>query len=451
MKGTGRRRADGAAATPPSAWSACLLLALLALAMPAAAQVVPLESLPAALADTDEGKVLRIERNRLRGYLEGLQGVAAEFNARCLAVLRDSAAWHGCRSEQARLEDKRLAYNEDVRQFNARIEALRRRAVTGRPGEGLARADAVRKTELLLDALAFGAGDWQASLRYLHDLHRRDPNDDALRDALTYLEGMYRGHLAARDLANRYYRYGVQRWVAQDYDMAARAFARAARDDPDDLKIFRSFAYAVGRQHGGTECRATGVCVSTELPRWASFFGPDRELALAALEAEVGRNPSARELRDAVRFLEGMAVYAVGAPTPRPLNERAQALSSRAVGLVGRKDHVGAARLFAQALQAAEGDRALIYLRHYHEGVAAAEGRPDALPPQDLLLAEVHDQTMREVSRRRAPAPSEMAGRAARQALDALRSALAGTKGLNPFDGALDPAEIAALAGTRPP
>lgn len=444
-------RVSGAACRRPGAALALASVLILSHAPTANSQIVALEEIPAAFARTDAGMVLRTERSRLRTYLKGLQRIAETFNVKCRAVRRGSAKWHGCKTERDRLEQKRLAYDADARQFNARIAALHRRASRERPKTSEARAEARRKTELLLDALKFGAGDWQASLSYLRDRAHRNPNDRALGDALAYLEGMYRGQLMAQDLANRYYRHGVQRWLAGDYEMAARAFAQAARDNPDDLKIFRSFSHAVGRQHGGRDCQTHGLCVSDNLPRWASFFGPDKEVAAEALEAEARKNPRARELRDAVNLLKGMAVYAAGAPTPKRMNRQAHSFSSQAVSQIGRGDHLGAARLFAKALQAADSDRALIYLQHYHEGVAAARGRADAAPPRELLLAEVHDKMMREVSRRRAPAPSEMAKRAAEQAFAALRTALRQSARANPFFGVLKPGEIARLrpSGSR--
>ena len=439
-------RVSGAACRRPWAALALALALILSQAPPAKSQIVALEEIPTAFAHAEAGLALRVERSRLRTYLRGLQRIAETFNVSCRAVRRGSAKWHGCRTERGELDGKRLAYNSDARQFNARIAALTRRAGRDRPKAGEPRAEARRKTELLLDALQIGAGDWQASLRYLRERALKYPNDRALGDALAYLEGMYRGQLMARDFANRYYRHGVKRWLAGDYEMAARAFAQAARDNPDDLKIFRSFAHAVGRQHGGGDCKTHRLCVSGNLPRWASFFGPDKEAAAEALAAEAHKNPRARELRDAVNLLKGIAVYAAGAPTPKRLNPRARLLSSQAVDRIRAKDHLGAARFFAKALQAAEGDRALIYLKHYFEGAAAAGGNQAALPPENLLLAEVHDKMMLEVSRRRAPAPSEMAKRAAEQAFAALRKALRRSALANPFFGVLKPGEIARLS-----
>ena len=46
------------------------------------------------------------------------------------------------------------------------------------------------KADAILDALEYGKGDWDASLRYLEVAHDADPNNLDVRDALNYLQGL---------------------------------------------------------------------------------------------------------------------------------------------------------------------------------------------------------------------------------------------------------------------
>lgn len=73
-------------------------------------------------------------------------------------------------------------------------------------------------------------------------------------DAFAYLRAMYEGRIAADDLENAYYKHGVRRWLAGDMWSAALSFARAARDNPEDRRVFASFADAAGRQHASPAC-----------------------------------------------------------------------------------------------------------------------------------------------------------------------------------------------------
>jgi len=49
------------------------------------------------------------------------------------------------------------------------------------------------KADAILDALEYGKGDWQRSLKYLEVAHKSDPDNMAVRDAFNYLEGLHAG------------------------------------------------------------------------------------------------------------------------------------------------------------------------------------------------------------------------------------------------------------------
>ena len=49
------------------------------------------------------------------------------------------------------------------------------------------------KTEVILDALDYGNGNWEESVKYLEIAHQANPNDLAVRDALNFMQGLAAG------------------------------------------------------------------------------------------------------------------------------------------------------------------------------------------------------------------------------------------------------------------
>ena len=421
----------------------------------ASAEIVVLRDIPEGSAFSADKSELAVEKSRLEHYLSGLQRMGAALITDCKHVLRGSQQWNSCKARQDDLEAKKGLYNLEADRFNASVSELLRRirqrqkALSSNVGVDVQSAQALdeanRKTNHVLDALEHGKGDWQRSLTFLRNRAAQHPNDPALRDALTYLEGMYQGHLRAKDLANKYYHFGVRHWLRKDFTMAARAFAEASRNNPDDLEVFRSFAFATGQQHGSEECRSAGLCVATELPRWAAFFGPEHGVVIESLEAQVKEDPANRRLRDSLNHLKGISVYAANVDCPQQISPAVHRLTTQAISHAQHGNYLAAAELYAEAWQAQQGDRAMLFLWHYHEGIAKAQGDPAAAPPTQLMMEELEAHMLRELSQRLAPAPREMRKDLAQNAFKALQSAFKKSKEHIPFFGMLSADEITRL------
>lgn len=456
----------------------CLAFAVAALvvglAAPAVSQVEPLGQVPDDITNAAERVRLADEWSRLDTRLKGLQRIGEIFNQECKAVERGTPAWHSCNTQFKQLQSDRHAYNADVKSFRARVADARARArrpvvadlalVEGGTGDALAMAN--RKTSLLLDALEAGAGDWQKSLGYLEDYRLAHPTDRAAGDAQAYLRGMHKGYLAAQDMSNKYYRYGVRRWLDGDYMTAARAFGQAARDDPDDLKLYRSFAYTVGRQHGGSDCQSSQICVHDSLPRHVSFFGPEHERALRVLTTRARQSPDDVNISGLANMLDGMAVYAgLDVHTAPALPSGAQKLTLQARLRVREGRYYDAARDFAEAYRLADGDRGVLFLRHYFEGLAQARGDARAAPPRvltnktyEIMMADSDDWLAAallgpDVPGARAPADPSPDGNGDRdfaaEASRALVRAITAVGERNPFFGVLAASDVAQLSSGR--
>jgi hypothetical protein len=138
--------------------------------------------------------------------------------------------------------------------------------VQGQTPQALRRANLT--THVLLDALAAGHGEWRESIRFLQDKLKDKPDDAHLIDALNLVRGYYNGYLGAKEVADNHYKYGVRQWLEGDFDGAARAFARAYRENPDDTLLFRSFAHTLGLRDGSGKCDAAFACSHIDIPRW---------------------------------------------------------------------------------------------------------------------------------------------------------------------------------------
>ncbi len=431
------------------------------------AQFVELCAVPASAGDRASVAILRFERSGLENELNGLRRIGEIYGDECVNLEVGSGAYNQCLTNFRTWDAERADLNRRVGLFCARIAAL----APPRPvetdldqvegGTDQALRSANTRTSYLLDALERFPNDWRGSIVYLEDIARGGDSNPDVRAALNYLKGMHRGALAAEDMSNRYYKYGVRRWLENDYAAAARAFAQASRDNPDDLRVFRSFAEAVGAQNATPACTASGDCVSGDLPRWASFFGPEHQEVMASLREIADGGDSSPELSTILNLLEGMAVYASAVPDrAASLSDAVHQHTLQAINASRRGDYTGAARGYARAYAESDDDRAILFFRYYWEGYGAAdesvrsaaattlqfeEFYRDMLDPPELDLRRLESPAVRAV---RAPGDegSDPAEEWATQALAALNAALYELKDTNPFFSRLLPGEIAGIS-----
>jgi tetratricopeptide (TPR) repeat protein len=133
---------------------------------------------------------------------------AASFMKERLAVTRSRAkafaAWKlGAYLLDNHQTDLALQYLKEARRFYAdpdshEYDALNRLIYDPRAQEPMSflnelfPADSF-KAEAMLDALDYGNGNWDESIKYLEVAHQANPNDLAVRDALNYMQGIVAG------------------------------------------------------------------------------------------------------------------------------------------------------------------------------------------------------------------------------------------------------------------
>ncbi|MEX2454399.1 MAG: hypothetical protein WD470_06830 [Rhodospirillaceae bacterium] len=376
--------------------------------------LAPLPAIPVEVTDRNEVLLMQAELDRLAGLATELTAMRQLYDRDCTAFAFGGNARRDC---QFRLVDMR----RDTGRYNSAVDALDAwfqrvaaeaaiRRMDGSAGQAVGTADRAtgRRLDYVREALAAGDGDgtWVASLAHLRTLRAGRAGDAALRDAAAYLEAMYRGAIAARDLANGYYRHGVHRFLMGDDWSAALAFARAARDDPGDLRVFASYALAVRRQHDSPACARGRHCVGGDVAAFAGRFGAGQADAAKRLVAFAAGDAAPDGLRAAVNRLRAAAIHAAKTELQPVAGDEAMARAVAARDFVRSGDPASAAAAWEEAWHLAEPERAEMFFRLYDGG------RPEAAGAEDFA---------------------------------AVRTALADGSGADPFSGGLTQAQIIRL------
>ena len=309
--------------------------------------------------------------------------------------------------------------------------ALQRRqsGASGVSGAGRAVREPVRdrRPKLMADALAAGDGSWKGLLAHVKSMMDRGAGDPAVRDVSAYLTGLYSGQMAADVLNDAYYKHGVRRALAGDHWSATLAFARAARDRPDDLRVFESFADAAGRQHAGPACIQSGRCVSGNVAQWAKQFGNKHEQALKKIIAAERKRKLSLNVAGTFRVLRAAAVYAAkkeaGEVAYPPAGDPGDELAPQALAAARSGDRAEAVRLYVRLWEKTEPGRAGVFLARYAQASGAATAKA-------LLDGNAYPST---------------SSKSDREYLDVLRRAYAQGDDNSPFAGSLSQAQIIRL------
>jgi hypothetical protein len=255
----------------------------------------------------------------------------------------------------------------------------------------------------------------------------RGAGDPAVRDVSAYLTGLYSGQMAADVLNDAYYKHGVRRALAGDHWSATLAFARAARDRPDDLRVFESFADAAGRQHAGPACIQSGRCVSGNVAQWAKQFGNKHEQALKKIIAAERKRKLSLNVAGTFRVLRAAAVYAAkkeaGEVAYPPAGDPGDELAPQALAAARSGDWAEAVRLYVRLWEKTEPGRAGVFLARYAQASGAATAKA-------LLDGNAYPPT---------------SSKSDREYLDVLRRAYAQGDDNSPFAGSLSQAQIIRL------
>lgn len=398
--------------------AACLALLVAVPGAPADASAFrslpALPQIPAEIDNANERALMRAEIDRLAGRARDLTAQQQVYDRECSSVPFNPSARRDCQFRLVDLRRDNSRFRTDVAAAVAWFRRVAEEGARRRLSDPSARsashptesAAPDRRLEIVRAALAVPVDGWAAGLERLRAEAAGRAGDSAMRDALAYVEAMAAGTIAADALDDRYYRHGVRRYLLGDDWSAALAFARAARDNPDDLRVFDSYALAVRRQHDSPACTEAVRCVGGDLAGWAKRFGEGQAPAAKALLAAAEAKDAAPAMRTAVLRLRGAMIHASKTDAASAPGEAAHTLAGAAADAVRRRDWAAAADAWLGAWRAEAPGRAARF-------VALYDGKT--------------------------PEPS------GRKSLAALRAALAGSAPGDPFSGALTQAQIILL------
>ncbi|MBW1743933.1 MAG: hypothetical protein JRJ47_10995 [Deltaproteobacteria bacterium] len=266
-----------------------------------------------------------------------------------------------------------------------------------------------RKTRILLEVLGDHPNNWEGSLRELENRFMKNPDDTAVEDALSYLHGLHKGYIDARDASNSFYKHGVRRWLQGDYDTAARAFARAVRENPDDIQAFRTFAYAAGLRDGTGQCERPRGCshIFDELPE--KRMSADTDYSKESMEAfrqSAAAIPYGLEARHRLNYAEGLMAYryyvdGVFRRKGKQRDDRANKLVNEVLERIRQNDYDGAFRAINEGYEESMDDQGLLFVKYYAGALADTQGN-DGLPndqykPWDYRAERISGEMVREV------------------------------------------------------
>lgn len=248
------------------------------------------------------------------------------------------------------------------------------------------------KTHALLDALENFPNDWEGSIRYLENRLADSPGDLAVRDALNLVRGYYMGYLGAKNVGDKYYRSGVRAWLRGNFDYAARSFATAFRENPNDTLLFRSFAYTFGLRDGSGDCEMPTSCSHIiDIPENHTIEVEDlyKEIKQKLDEArsDLTLLPNNLQLRATLNYLEAHAAYNdyLDSESGKSLSidKKDLELISKGLDRLGEKDYIGGWEDFAKAFEENTDNRDIYFIIHYSKGLAAMQRLVPAYLPGD--------------------------------------------------------------------
>jgi len=410
------------------------------LSLPAGAanlrQLPNLPVIPPSITFPAERDVLKTDLNRLAERRKALGHSRTVYDRECAHRMpfNPSSRRHcSSRLQELRRESSRLRTEiAALRQRFQTVEenALRRRGNGPRYRETVAAASVGGRPDarltLIRQALFQNTGGWRDVLAHLKVETGKGAGNPALRDAFAYLNGMYEGQIAADHLDNVYYRHGVRRWLARDHWTAALSFARAARDHPDDRRVFASFADSAGRQHASPACKKARRCVSGDVSAWVKRFGKPHAHAMKKMLNGIRKMSPSEEV---VSLRDMLGAIAIFAEKTDPGTVSAQVTDRIAMAALSKaRDHdysaalTGYIDLWRHLADGPVTARANLFFARYADASGDREGM--AFLDESVALSTM--------------------GTIGEDYLEHLRRALALGRG-NPFSGALTQAQIIRL------
>ena len=330
-----------------------------------------LPNIPPSVTFQGERDILKGDLDRLRGRLKSYDAKRSDYRRECAQRLMSNAVRkRRCSFLAQEIHRDGSHLRTEIGALRNRFGTIERNALQRRqsrvPAPGNAAPVAVndKRHKMVADALSAGR-TWRSVLDHVKAMMGRGAGDPSVRDVSAYLFGIHGGGLAADLLENPYYKHGVRRALAGDYWSAALAFAHAARDTPEDLLVFESFADAAGRQHKGPACVKSGRCVSGNISGWVKRFGKRHERPVKQMVAAGQKGKLGHDTLRMLNILRAITVYAAkkdADPAPGP---ELQEIAARALAALRRGDRLAAITDYIQLWKVAERGRAGLFMHRY--------------------------------------------------------------------------------------
>ena len=397
-------------------------------------QLPELPMIPPSITFPAEREILQADLDRVKETMRTYDVRMIEYRRECdQRLVTNASRKRQCSYLAQGLHRDSSRLRATINALRNRFTAIERGVMQQRPSSDPAMRNVVavasrdKRPKLIADALAAGDGSWGGVLAHVKLMMSRGMGDPAVRDVSAYLIGLHSARLAADMLENEYYKHGVRRAISGDHWSATLAFGRAARDTPDDRRVFESFADAAGRQHAEPACATSGRCITGNVADWAKRFGEGHDRALKRIDAAYQKGKLDPKTAGVFRILMAVAVYAAkkeaepgegGAPTTEAREMARSALAAAQGG-----DRYDAVQRYCRLWELIEPDRTAVFLFRYAQTSGAAEAR---------AMYAVNP---------RSSTPSEND----REYLDMLRQAYAHGDDASPFSGALTQAQIIRL------
>lgn len=345
-------------------------------------QLPSLPVIPPSISFPGERNILQADLDRLKRRVKELEGKRSDYRRECAQrVLSNLVRKRRCSLLAQEVHRTSSRLRTEIRALRTRLNAVERNAVqrrqSGSPDVRPAAASVVldRRPKLISEALSAGGGTWRGVLDHVKTLMARGAGDPAVRDVSAYLIGIHSGRMAAEYLENGYYKYGIRRALVGDHWSAALAFAQAARDTPDDLRVFESYADAAGRQHAGPACIKSGRCVSGNIAVWAKRFGTRHEQLMKQIVSDARKGKLGPGALQMLNVLRATAVYAAKKDIKSVDDPELRAEAAQALAAYTKGDRLAVVTAYFRLWKVTEPWRAGMFLHRYGDASGSAAAR----------------------------------------------------------------------------
>lgn len=366
-----------------------------------------LPMIPPSITFPGERNILQADLDRLKARIKSHDAKRRDYRLECAQrQLSNAVRKRRCSSLAQEIHRDGSRLRTEIGALSNRFGTIEQNALQRRQsgvsplgGAGRTRVSD-KRPKLIADALS-AAGRWSGVLAYVRTNMDRGAGDPAVRDVSAYLDGLNAGRVAADRLENGYYKHGVRRSLAADHWSAALAFAQAARDTPEDLRVFQSYADAAGRQHAAPACSMSGRCVSGNIAVWVKRFGRRHERLVKQLVAAGRKGALDPATMSVLNVLRAITVYAAKTEAGPETGAASRDMAAQALAAFGRGDRAVAIASYVRLWTITEPGRAQLFLQRYADASGSDAARrlmdDEAVPPGNApIIDDAYLATLKE-------------------------------------------------------